>query len=314
MPSSSRGLALLLVLLAGAARAQTQPRGFAVERLYSSAPGAGWIVMDTLDQHGGLGGAVSLALGYAAKPLRVSDGVTRIAVVADEALAEIGAALTWRRWRFHLGFVTPLVITGTSGTVGDYTFASPSVDLGANPDALGDARVAADVRIVGRPGGRFRFGAGAQLFVPFGNRSDYITDGTFRGMIRALFAGDVRWLAWAAQLGVHIRPLDDAPTPGSPKGSELLYGAAVGARLPVGRSGRWSAVVGPELFGATAFRHFADEDATALELLLGGRLESNGDGRCNLRVKLGVGAGINHHFGAAEWRVVAGVELFGQRP
>jgi hypothetical protein len=44
------------------------------------------------------------------------------------------------------------------------------------------------VRIAGEPGSQFRFGAGAQLFVPFGNRADYHTDHTFRGC---------RWRRWA---------------------------------------------------------------------------------------------------------------------
>src|ERR1700722_8370307 len=51
------------------ADAQQQPSGFAVERLYQSAPGGGWFVMDDLDMTGRLGGAVSLTSGYARNPL-----------------------------------------------------------------------------------------------------------------------------------------------------------------------------------------------------------------------------------------------------
>jgi hypothetical protein len=309
MPSSR--LAFAFLVAATAAHAQQHAQGFAVERLYRSAPGGGWMVMDDLSVHGGLGGAVGLTLGYSGNPLRVTDGVNRLAVVSDQAFADIGVALTWNRLRVYFDFDAPLAIFGNSGAVGNYAFAGPSVDLGGNPDTLGDARIGTDVRIVGRPGGRFRFGAGAQLLIPFGNRSDYDTDGTFRGMLRALGAGDVRWFTWAAQLGVHIRPTDDSPAPGSPKGSELLYGIAAGARLPVTAS--WVAVVGPELYGATAFRAFTDGNGTALEALLSGRIEGTRDGRAQLRVKLAVGGGLNQHFGAAEWRIVAGVELFGQR-
>src|SRR5258708_12044189 len=69
-------LALATAIVAGgwwapAARAQQQAQGFAVERLYQSAPGAGWIVMDDLSLHGGLGGALSLSPGYAHRPLQV---------------------------------------------------------------------------------------------------------------------------------------------------------------------------------------------------------------------------------------------------
>ncbi|MCU1278402.1 MAG: outer membrane protein OmpA [bacterium] len=315
MPSSSRpGVVAFIVLLAlsGRTSAQQQPQGFAVERLDRSGPGGGWFVMDDLDIHGGLGGVIGLTLGYASNPLRVTDGVNRIAVVSDQAFADVGAAITYRRWRFYLNIDTPLVVAGQTGTVGDYSFTGPALNPASNPDVLSDARVGTDVRIVGRPGGHFRFGASAQLLIPFGERIDYVTDATFRGMLRALFAGDARYFTYAAQLGVHIRPLDDSPAPGSPQGSELLFGVAAGAKLRVGRSATWVAIVGPEIYGATAFRAFFSANGTAVEGLLSGRLETTHSSRPNVRVKLGIGAGLNHHFGAAEWRLVAGVELFGQ--
>ena len=313
MPSSSRrvlGAVAVVLALSAPAAAQPQARGFAVERFYPAAPGGGWLVMDDLELHGGLGGVVGVTLSYASNPLRVSDGVNRVAVVSDQAFADIGAAITYRRWRFYLDLDTPLVVYGDRGTVGAYAFSGPALDPASNPDVLSDARVGTDVRIFGRPGGAFRFGAGAQLLIPFGQRSDYVTDDTFRGMIRALFAGDVRWFVYAAQLGVHIRPLDDASVPGSPKGSELLFGAAAGARLPIGHT--WVAVVGPEVYGATAFRAFFEGGGTAVEGLVSGRLETTRVHRANVRIKLGVGAGLDHRFGAAEWRLVAGVELFGR--
>jgi hypothetical protein len=311
--SSARAVTIgvALLLLAGRARAQAPAAGLAVERFASSAPGAGWLVMDALDQRG-FGGALSFTLGGSGTPLRVTDGVSRVAVVSAQAFAEVGAALEWRRWRFHLQLVSPLAVVGDSGVVAGWTFTAPAVDPGTNPDLLADARLGVDVRVLGAPNGRFRLGAGAQLFVPFGNRSDYVTDGTVRGAVRVLAAGDVRWFTWAAELGVHIRAIDE-PTPGSPKGSELLFGVAGGARLPVGRAGAWVVIVGPELFGASAFHSFLSGNTTALEALASARLEGTRERRANLRVKLGVGGALNHHFGAPEWRVVAGVELFGRR-
>ena len=56
------------------ARAQQQANGFALERLYQSAPGGGWIVMDSLDMHGEFGGVVELTAGYANNPLVVQAG------------------------------------------------------------------------------------------------------------------------------------------------------------------------------------------------------------------------------------------------
>ena len=52
------------------ARAQQQAEGFGVERLYLSAPGGGWFVMDSLDMRGGLGGAMAgLTIGVRARSL-----------------------------------------------------------------------------------------------------------------------------------------------------------------------------------------------------------------------------------------------------
>ena len=312
MLSSRRhwALAFTAILCAATTRAPAQQpaQGFAVERLYLSAPGAGWFVMDALDMHGGLGGNLSMTLGYASNPLHLSDGTQRLAVVAHQAVMDIGAAVTYDRWRLYINLAAPLTIRGATGTFGDYSFTGPNVSLASHPDALSDARVGVDVRIFGGPKSRFRLGAGAQLFIPNGNRADYDTDDTYRGMGRVLFAGDEGLFSYAGQLGVHIRALDDSPTPGSPLGSELLFGVAGGAKLPVSRS--LAVVLGPEIFGVTAFRSFFTSSGTSLEGLLTGRLEGTGDTGAQLRIKLGVGTGINRQFGAPDWRVVLAFEVF----
>jgi hypothetical protein len=275
---------------ASRARAQQQPQGFAVERLYQSAPGGGWFVMDDLDMRGGLGGAVALTTGYAMKPLRVTDGSQHLAVVSDQAFADFGFAVTYERWRLYLNLHMPLVTEGQSGL---------------------------DARVLGSARSAFRLGAGAQLIAPNGSRYDpdtgnnnYDTDGTFRAMGRVLFAGDVGPFAYAGQLGIHIRPLDDSPIPGSPQGSELLFGVAGGPRIPIGIMEGTVVVVGPEIFGETALRSPLSTNGTGLEALLTGRLEGTADDGAQLRVKLGTGGGISQHFGVPEWRIVLGVELF----
>jgi OOP family OmpA-OmpF porin len=322
---ASLAIVSLGVLLAwtGRAEAQQQAQGFALDRLYLSAPEGGWFVMDTLDMHGGLGGAVSLTTEYARDPLRVrtSDGSQRLTVVSDEALADIGFAATYGRVRAYLNFDTPLTVAGNSGTVGAYQFTAPNsgqaftpsgVNLGTAPDAFADARVGFDVRLMGSAGSPLRLGAGAQLFVPSPNtlQSEYITDGTFRAMARLLAAGDIGTFGYAGQLGVHVRPMDQSPTPGGPEGSELLFGLAAGPRFSVGKSSAMSLVVGPEVFGETAFRSFLGSNATGVEGLLTGRLEGTGEDGGQMRVKLGVGGGLDARFGAPEWRMVLAIELF----
>lgn len=320
MPRSSRrrglGLAALLLAVAGGAspaRAQQQPQGFAVERFYPSAAGGGWFVMDELDMHGGLRGAMSFTVGYEKNPLRIGSGAQRLAVVDHQAFASVGASVGYSRFRFYLDASLPIAIKGDSGTVGAYSFTGPSLDLGANPDPVYDLRLGADVRLFGGPRTPFRLGAGAQLFIPNGQRADYDTDHTFRGMFRGLFAGDVGLFTYAGHLGVHVRPLDDAPTPGSPHGSELLFGLAGGARLSFGRGDGWAVVLGPEIFGATAFRSFFGPGGKAFEGLLTGRFEGTADAGMQLRVKLGAGLGSNGHFGAPDSRVLVGIEIFNRK-
>jgi hypothetical protein len=315
MRSSSRTLTLSLAFVALAAaprraRAQEQARGFAVERFYPSAPGGAWFVMDDLTMRGGLGGALSITGGYARKPLVLSDGLQRIDAVAHQAFADIGAAVTYDRHRLYVNLTSPLVIGGEGGTIAGRSFTAPHVDLGKAPDLITDARVGYDVRLLGTATSPFRLGVGAQLIVPNGNRTDYETDDTYRAMLRVLVAGEVGSFTYAAHVGEHVRPLDDTGTPGSPRGSELLFGVAAGPRFPVTGSGSIVAVVGPELYGATAFSSFLGSTSTALEAILSGRVEGTAGDGLQTRAKLGAGAGLNAHFGAPEWRFVVGFEIY----
>src|ERR1700733_4282897 len=185
MASSRSHLHCACALLAGLtlfcfrtslADAQQQPSGFAVERLYQSAPGGGWFVMDDLDISGRLGGAVSLSSGYARSPLVITgpDGSQKLAVVSEEAFVDIGGAITHDRFRGYLNFPMPLLVTGTSGTLGSYQFTAPSVSLGTNPDTVSDPRIGLDARLFGKPASLLRLGAGAQLIIPSGSRADYV--------------------------------------------------------------------------------------------------------------------------------------------
>jgi hypothetical protein len=293
------------------ADAQQQAAGFAVERFYQSAPGAGWFIMDDLNISGRLGGAIALTSGYARNPLVITgpDGKQTVAVVSQQAFLDIGGAVTHDRFRAYVDIPMPLLVSGTSGTVGAYQFTAPSVSLGTTPDTVSDPRIGVDVRLLGEPGTLLRVGAGAQLIIPSGNRSDYVSDARYRAMFRFLAAGNAGAYSYAGQLGVHVRPLDEAPVPDSPNGNEFLYGISGGRRF-TGPSG-WAVIAGPEIFGQTAFHQFFSGE-TGTEALLTGRLEQTGTER-NLRIKLGVGHALVQNFDAAQWRVVFGVELFGHK-
>ena len=316
MPSSSalaRWLSCACVALAVGtfvprSSAQQQAQGFALERFYPSAAGGGWLVMDTLDMHGGLGGAMGITGGYALNPLRIPNGAEHLAVVSHEAFTNFDLAVTYNRFRLYLDLTAPLVLSGNSGTAGGYAFTTPAFDLGGYPDVLSDARLGFDARVLGDATSPFRLGLGAQLLVPSGSNTLYITDGTYRAMGRVLFAGDVDWFTYAGQLGVHLRPFDEAPTPQGPQGSELLFGVAGGLKLPVGAGTR--VVIGPEIYGETALESLFGGPTTGLEALLTSRIEGTGDDGQQLRVKLGTGGGLDPQFGAPQWRLVIGLEVF----
>ena len=288
---------------------QTLP-GFAVERFYPSAAGGGWFVMDGLDMDGGLGGAVAVTSGYSRRPLQVTspDGSQHLSLVSDEAFVDVGLAATYRRYRVYLNFQMPLLVTGQSGTLGSYQLRAPAVNVGTNPDTISDSRVGFDVRLLGAPGNRLRVGVGAQLVIPSGDRADYVTDGTSRGMLRLLAAGDAGRFSYAGQVGLHIRPVSDAAALGGPNGNELLFGVSAGRSLSVGSA--WVLVVGPEVYGETAVRSLFS-GPTGVEGLLTGRFERTGNGP-HLRVKTGVGWGLDPNFGAPRWRIVVGVERAGR--
>ena len=291
------------------ADAQQQPQGFAVERFYPAPPASGWFVMDDLNMSGGLGGAVTLTGGYSRNPLDIAspDGGAHLAVVSDAGFVNVGVAGTYHRYRMYFDFPMPLALSGTSGALGPYQLSAPVVSPGTSPDNITDPRVGFDMRILGEPGSSLRLGVGAQLIFPSGERADYVSDGTYRGMFRLLAAGDRGRFSYAGELGLHVRPVDDAPAPGSPNGSEFLFGSGVGRKFSVGRG--WNGMVGPEIYGETAFHSFFTQERTAVEGLLTARMERTG---FPFRFKLGLGHGLVQHFGAPEWRVLFGLDLVGR--
>lgn len=313
MRSTSRRAAVLLALAAAAlaaqeVRAQQQAQGFAAERLSLDAAGGGWFVTDDLAMRGEPGGAASLTVGFAHRAVEIREGGQRLPVVQSQSFANVGLAVTYKVLRLYVNVPSPLYVAGRTGTVGAWQFTAPAANLEQNPDSVSDVQIGVNARLFGGPSSAVRLGAGAQLIVPSADRADYVTDGTYRGAARLMAAGDAGWFSYAAQVGVHIRPLNDAPVPGSPRGSELLFGVAAGARLPLGGG---SVVLGPEGFGATALHSLFASSATALETLLTARYEGASSGSMQLAFKLGIGAGLHPQFGAPQWRAVAGVEVRG---
>lgn len=306
-----------VVLVAASAIASTQRAhaqrpvdGFASERLFLSAPGAGFIVLDDLRWEDGLGGALSLSLGYAhrAVVIRSSDGATTLPVVEHQTLADLGVAVSYDRFRLYTHLSSPLYVAGRSGTVDGLAFSAPAANLDQNPDTIADVQLGFETRLLGRAADPLKIGVSGVLIFPSGTRADYLSDGTYRGATAAMIAGDAAGLSYAARVGAHIRPLDESPARGAPRGSELLFGGAIGRTLPIATA---HIVLGPELYGATAFGSLFGSDTTALEALLTGRIEASRGSAARFAIKFGIGAGIQPRFGAPQWRAILGFDLAG---
>ena len=286
-----------------AVRAQEAASGFAVERLRLSPPGSDWLVMDGMDWPASLGGSASLSLGYAHRPL-VAGG---LAVVEHQAFFDVGLAVAHDRFRLDAHFASPMYVAGQSGVAAGASFVAPVANVEQNPDTIADGQIGLTYRILGRAAAPLRLGARAQLIFPSADRSDYLTDGTYRGTGTVLVAGEGRRFGYAAHTGVHLRPLDTG-LPEHPRGSELLFGAAGGAKLDLGGT---ALLLGPEIHGATAFRSFFASGTTAIEGLLTASVKDRTSASSELAVKIGAGAGLHPHFGAPRWRTVVGIELRG---
>ena len=314
MVNTRGALACAAALVAGAlpaGPARAQPQGFAVERLDQSAPGSGWWTLNDLAWPLGVGGAISLSLGYAHDPLRIrpEGGGPGLSLIEHQLFTSIGLAVSHHRFRLHASLSSPIYLAGQSGLVGDQQLTSPSVNLEQNPDTITDVHLALDARLLGDPASPLRLGASAELVFPSGDRADFSSDDTYRAAGRVLLAGEQGRFTYAGHLGLHVRPLNDPQVVQGPRGSELLFGAGAAIKVPFAQG---SLQVGPEVFGATALRSWFGDNTSALEGLLSASLERSGLAAGRMRLKVGLGAGLHPRFGAPVWRAVVGLELIGQ--
>jgi hypothetical protein len=118
----------------------------------------------------------------------------------------------------------------------------------------------------------------------------------------------------AGFVGVHIRPRDDsnrliASSLGGPRGSEFVFGLAAAPHSKLSADGAIRVGVGPEIFGETAFKDAFGKYLTALEALMSAHLTHSNAHGALVRLKLGMGPGLNSQFGAPVWRGVLGIEI-----
>jgi len=277
--------------------AQAQEAGFAVNRFEPSERGSDWFTLDSLDLRGSARPAFGVVGDYNVRPLVIYDnnGNIKESVVRNQFILHAGAAFVFLdRFRIAADMPFQLFADGHQGTLNGVQYNPP-----ANDQALGDLRVSADVRLIGEYGGVFTAAIGAQLSLPTGSQSNYMSDGQVRVLPRAVVAGDIGPLAYSARLGIQYRGLG-SNVDGNSIGSEFNFGGSVGLR-----AFDHALLIGPEFYGSTTFDNAFDKQSTPLEVVLGPHILLNN----GLRFGAGVGTGLTRGFGSPIERTLFSIEF-----
>jgi outer membrane protein OmpA-like peptidoglycan-associated protein len=295
MNRSSIPLIACLCGLSFTSAAQAQDTGFALNRFEPAEAGSDWFAGDSLDLRGSGRLAVGLVLDYAHEPLVLyrADGDRFSALIERQLHAHLGLSLVaWDRLRLSASMPFVLYQEGEPGTV-----PGRSIEY-ASDTAPGDLRLGVDLRLLGAYREPFTLALGVQVHLPTGSRSAYSGDEAVRVVPRLQAAGDLGLIAYSARVGLAYRAQDDGFA-GEPTGSELLFGATLGARFG-------DFLIGPELSGSTVI---TESDAvfarttTPLELLLGAHLRVS-----DFMLALGAGPGLSQGLGSPALRALASIE------
>jgi OmpA-OmpF porin, OOP family len=297
--ASSRWAAPALALLASipsVARAQTP--GFAINRFDPAERGSDWFAADSLDFRGHGRLMLGATGDYGRKPLVLydRDGEELKSVIENQLFVHLGGSVIVAD-RLRLGVSLPILAyqSGESATLAGQTFVASE---GA---AVGDLRLSADVRILGKYRSPFSLAGGVAVFAPTGKQEAYAGDGKIRVLPRLLLGGDIGNLVYAAKLGVLYRA-NDTSFNGATQGTEAVITAAIGYRTSDGKL-----VIGPELFGSSVVTDgdaFFSKRETPFELIFGAHYKVHDD----VRIGAGIGPGLTRGFGAFQFRGLLSVE------
>ncbi len=279
------------------AAAQESAPGFALNRFEPAERGGHWFTADSLDLRGNQRWSVGGVVDWAHRPLVAYDanGNVHAPVIANQAYVHLGGAFILAE-RVRFGGDIPFLFhqDGQMAVIAGRPYEP------AHAGALGDARLASDVRLLGGYGKPVTVALGLGVHLPSGDRASYAGDGKARFVPRVQAAGQFSEFVYAVRLGSQIR-LQTEEFAEEPFGSELACAVAAGARLVDDRL-----VVGPELFLSTvllAGGAFARK-TTPAELVLGAHYEF----AHQWRLGLGVGAGLSRGFGAPAARGLLSLE------
>ena len=268
--------------------------GFAVDSPTLSERGSEWFALDSIDIRGPVIPAVGVVGDWAHRPLVLtsSDGSQRANVVKDVYTTNVGTSIVLAE-RVRVGVLLPLQMhaDGEPLHLNGATKLQPTSGV-----ALGDVRVAADVRLYGEPAAPFRIAAGAAVWGTTGAKSAYSTDSYVHAQPRVSVAGDYHRYAYAGSVGIGIRSVKESPTDHDHVGCEMTFAASAGVRLLTDRR----LLVGPELFGATG----TSGRGAPVEALVGAHYTDPS----GFRFGVGGGAGLTNASGTPDGRVLFSFE------
>jgi OOP family OmpA-OmpF porin len=281
----------LVLSFAGSASAQ-QRTGFAIDRFEPSERGSQFFVVDNLDLRGAARPALGAVLDYSYKPLVKYDlnGNERSALVRHQTWVHLGGSIVLAD-RLRLGLNVPVAVYQD----GDTTALNGETFKPSDKPAIGDIRLAADLRLVGTKTDPFTLAFGVRAWAPTGPREQFAGDGSFRVAPQLLAAGDLGVLTYAARLALVYRNRDES-FGGTELGSEMTGAFGAGIKTLDGRF-----VFGPEIFASSVFSGtdtFFKTRTTPVEGLIGLHYDIVPD----VRIGAGAGTGLARGYGAPEFR------------
>jgi OmpA-OmpF porin, OOP family len=303
-------------VLLDASEARAQASYFQLDRAQiSGAPDDGFMVWRPIGSQENRF-YVNGALGYSHNPLR-NETVTDNPVVEQHIDNPVqGQFITYLSGgaqllqRLTVGLTLPINLLNIYGDDPQSENVGAG-GIGDTPVAVGDLRLDVRVKTWETDNQWLKFGLGAALFAPTGNRNGFAGDGYTSGSLYAASELDFGKFFLSGNLGPHFRPN------GSIGGSQgnLYLGTdlrwAFGAYLPL-REGKVR--LGGELWGTTGMSSVNDEnkffagDNTALEWLAQGRFTI--DPRDRVYVQVGAGTRLSTGYGAADFRILGSIGTY----
>ena len=286
---------MLLVGSAHTAGAQgyTAP-GFALDRFDPATRGSQWFAADDLNLSGELRPTLGLTTDYADAPLVIRSRTSNanVPLVSSQLVEHFGASFVLVN-RVRFGLDMPLVLASQvhPGALDGFEYAPVG---GVAP---GDMAIAADVRVLGEPDGRFTLALGARLYAATGSTSAFASDGRARAALRGAVAGAVGHLRYALSVQAVARPSD--PSNAMPVGSGANLAMAVGWQ-----SGRVR--FGPELIASedrTSTARVVSAPGASAEALMGAHVQLGA-----FVVGMGAGPGLTHGVGTPSWRGLLSID------